>query len=42
MVLGAILLVSDIPLALVYPIIPHVNQIQLVHIHLYQVPFGLC
>ena len=42
LVLGAILVVSDIPLALVYPIIPHVNHIRLVNIHMYQVPFIFC
>ena len=41
-VMGAILVVTDIPQAYVYSIIPHVNGIRLVHTHMYQVPFGLC
>ena len=41
-VLVAALVVSDIPLELVYPTIMHVKRDQLVHIHMYQVPFSMC
>ena len=40
--MGAVLLVSGVPPALVHPIILHGKWIQMVHIHLYQVPFSLC
>ena len=34
-VMGAVLVVSDMPPALVHPIIFHDNKVRLVHIHLY-------
>ena len=40
--IGIVLVVSDVPPALIQPIIPHGNRIELVHIHLYQVPFSMC
>ena len=42
MVLGAVLVISDVPPALVYLMLPHGNWTQLAHIHMYQVPFVLC
>ena len=41
-VLGAFLVVSDVPSSLVKSIIPHGNRIWLDHIQLYQVPFSMC
>ena len=42
MVMDAVLRVSYVPLEKLHPMIPHVNRIQLVHIRLYQVLFGMC
>ena len=41
-VLGAVVVVSDVPPASVYPIIPYGYYILLVHINLYQLLFSLC
>ena len=38
----AVLILSEIPLATIHPIVPHVKRFLLVHIHLHQEPLSLC